>query len=214
MPGGFTPVSRPNANSVRDVELGRLSYTPSSTLAVSLADMKRHVRITGANDDSLLTDYILSATRLIEQRTNRIMINTTITGTWDALPLDGDCIILPKSPLSSVTSIVYTDTDGASQTWSSANYVVDTNVEPGRVRLAYQQDWPTLRSSPNALVVTYVVGYGSSESDVDTHVKHAIRMTVGHWFENRESVVTGTISTELPEGITHLLTSFEVPEVV
>ena len=37
------------------------------------------------------------------------------------------------------------------------------------------------------------------------NVKHAIRMLVAHWYENRRAVVTGTITAIIPMAVESLL---------
>ena len=44
----------------------------------------------------------------------------------------------------------------------------------------------------NAVVATYVSGYGSSSSDVPMSIRQAILILIGHFFENRQEVVFGS----------------------
>jgi len=101
----------------------------------------------------------------------------------DAWP-SGDYFELEYPPLATITSIVYTDAAGDEQTWDSSEYVVDTDYRPGRVYLAYNKTWPTLRGMRNAITVTYTCGYGA-DTDVPENIVSAILLLVGGWFENR-----------------------------
>ena len=105
---------------------------------------------------------------------------------------------MPRPPLSSVTSLKYIDTAGTQQTWSSANYIVDTSCEPGKIRLAYDVSWPDIREQYNGVEIIFVAGYGASGSSVPEVVKHSIRFKVAHWYEMREPVISGTIVAEVP----------------
>ena len=41
--------------------------------------------------------------------------------------------------------------------------------------------------------------------------RQAMKLAIGHWFENRESVVVGTIATRLPDGARALLAPYRLP---
>ena len=168
-----------------------LNVTETTTLAVSLKDVKRHLNIETSDDDRLLTDYTLIATRNLEHDTNRSFINKTYVMKLDCFPdyysvgYHND-IVLPKAPLSSVTSITYTDENEASQTWASSKYNVDTDSEPPRVEPAYQETYPTTLNINHAVTITFVAGYGTSESSVPIEAKHLIQMLVAEYWMHRE----------------------------
>jgi uncharacterized phiE125 gp8 family phage protein len=97
-------------------------------------------------------------------------------------------IIVPLPPLSSVTSVAYTDQNGNAQTWSSALYQKDLTSEPGRIKPIESESFPdTQRSTYNTVVVTFVAGYGDA-SAVPERFKHAIKAIVEHWYEYRGRV--------------------------
>lgn len=98
-------------------------------------------------------------------------------------------IILPRSPLSSVTSIVYTDANQSDQTLSSTLYRVDTVQEPPRITPAYNQTWPVTSPIINAITITFVVGYGATTANVPQNLRIAIMQLVAHWYENREAAM-------------------------
>lgn len=113
----------------------------------------------------------------------------------------------PLAPLQSVSSIQYrAATDGTLTTLASSGYDVDTDSKPGRITPSYGNVWPVARWQPNAVLVTFVAGYGAA-SAVPEAIKAAIKLLVGHWYENREAVVTGTIATQLPLTVEALLMS-------
>lgn len=158
---------------------------------VSLAEAKEHLRVDISDDDDLIEGYITAAREYMEGATRRAFITQTWRLSLDAWP-QSDEIQIPKPPLQSICSIVYYDADGISTTWDAANYIVDTDSEPGRVALAYGQFWPGVTLRPiNAIQITYTAGYGDAASDVPQWVKQAIKLLIGHWYENRETVIVG-----------------------
>jgi uncharacterized phiE125 gp8 family phage protein len=121
-------------------------------------------------------------------------------------------IVVPRPPLASVTSITYVDGAGATQTLSLSVYTVDTSEEPGRIRLAYGQSWPSIRDQRAAVTVRYVCGYGGPGS-VPEAAKAALKLYVGHLYENREVAITGTIITQVPMAFRSLIGSLAIPRL-
>ena len=68
--------------------------------------------------------------------------------------------------------------------------------------------WNTL--SLTRFRVTYNAGYTVDTNDADVwpapaDIQQAVKLLVGHWFENRESVVVGTTAAEVPMSVQMLL---------
>lgn len=154
---------------------------------VLFEEMKAHARVTGPEEEALLAGNIIAARRWVEGFTYRALISQTWTLKLGTVPSRDDALIeLPGGRVQSVTSITYTDADGATQTWDAANYTVDTDWEPGRVGLAYGEVWPTIREWGLPITITYVAGYGDDPSDVPEELRTAIRMVALELFENRQ----------------------------
>ena len=168
---------------------------------VSLAEAKAHLRIDIDDDDTLIGGLITAARSHLENtaRPKLAMINQTweyIADSWPA----GDTLQLRPYPLQSVLSITYTDDDSAESTFSSGSYQVDTHTQPGRLRLKSSVSWPgvSLREM-NGLAIRFVAGYGAAGSAVPVQLRQAILLLVGHWYENREPVLTtGMMAAPLP----------------
>lgn len=193
---------------------------------VSLAEAKAHLRVDFTDDDALIQSLIRAAREYIETATERSLITQTWKLTLDAFPAippsaltwqgTFDQFRLPYPPLQSVTSIVYTDAAGAPTTVSSSVYVVDTVSEPGRIALATGQTWPTNSlQTVNGVAVTYIAGY-SSVGLVPQSIRQAILLTAGHWYENRETVVSDTrvAALEVPMAATMLIWRNRVPSAI
>lgn len=176
---------------------------------VSVADINDFLRLTGtgASSDTVIAGLITAARRYCEQVQGRAYIDQTLRLTLDGFP-GRDYIELPRSPVSTVASVTYYSTGNTAATMTAANYFVDTASTPARVHLAYGEVWPseTLRPA-NGVVVQYTAGYGSAATSVPQEVKQAIKLLVGHFWENREATTfTGTVQArELPLGVESLL---------
>lgn len=187
----------------------RLVLAQTSAPAVeplSLDEAKLHLRVDIGDDNELITALIVAARQYVEGATNRALISQTWRLSLDYWPY-ANCIRLPKPPLQSVTSLVYLDEDGNQTTWDASNYIVDTDSEPGRLVLADDASWPSLTLYPsNPIRVTYVAGYGDEGSDVPEHLRLALKLLIGHWYENREAIVsTGAVPKEIPLAVESLI---------
>ena len=178
--------------------------TDSTDQVVSLQAARDHARI---YDDSKETnrdvDRILTAaTRRTERYIGHYLLPITVDWTFHRFPVknsDYDRVLYPPSPpLRGVTSIKYYDEDNDQQTLSSDEYTVDTASMPGRIYEAYDCEWPDTVDRLDAVVVRMTIGY-ATVSAIPDDIKHAILMLFGHWYRNREMVITGTIANEIAE---------------
>lgn len=181
-----------------------------ATDPVTVAEAKSHMRVDTSDDDTLIEGLVTGATLYAQMYTGRAFVTQTLELRVDEFPATE--IRLPKSPTQSVTSIQYVDTDGATQTWTSSEYVVDVNSKPARVRPGVDEDWPNARTQMDAVTVTYVAGYGAA-SDVPEGIKLAIKHLVAHWYENREGSTVDMKVHLVPLAIDALLTQYRIPDL-
>lgn len=183
--------------------------TAPAALAVSVDEIKAHCRITSTVEDTYLETLINAATEHVEQITGRKLVSQTWKLLLDEWPGDAE-ITLPFGECSAVSSIKYTDSDAVETTWSDSDYVVDTDSVPGRVVIGYGLSWPSVELlHVNPIVVEFVSGYGGADA-VPAALKHATKLLVGHWYENREPVVLGTIVANIPLTVDRLIWPFRL----
>lgn len=118
---------------------------------------------------------------------------------------------LPFPPLITVETITYLGTDGVDHEMVEGDFMQLMN---GSIAPLAGQSWPAVGSSSEAVRVVYTAGYppvgDPSVSTVPPAIKQAILLLIGHWYRNRESVVTGTIATSLPLAVEALLSTYRV----
>lgn len=174
---------------------------------VSLSEAKDHLRITDDDEDADISDKLLEAIRFVEEQTHRQLVRATYEITFDRFPVGRERQKLPLSPLSSVDQIDYTDADGDAQTINSgtiaSDYVVTTNREPGYITPAFGVVWPIARDEPDAVTYTIKCGWADAAS-VDRLAKAAIKLILGHLYENREETTAVALKT-IPIGAVNLL---------
>jgi uncharacterized phiE125 gp8 family phage protein len=183
--------------------------TPASTYPVSLTEAKLHLKVDITTDDTLITNLIVAATQVSEEYTNRFFIDTVVNQTCSDFK---ELSELFKSKVSAVTHVKYYDSDNAQQVWASSNYVVNKEYEPCQINLVVDKSFPNIADRIDAVECRYTVGYGTA-SDVPDVIKQAILLTLGNWYENRMSVITGRTTTEMPMSAKFLLDTYKVQVV-
>lgn len=161
---------------------------------VTVAEIKNHLRVTENEEDILIAGLITAARKLVEQYTRRTLVTQTHRLYLDDFP-NVDLIELPFPPLISVTSVIYQDELGNSQTLPQSLYQVDNRSTPGRILLSSDGAWPSTDDCVNAVVIEYVAGYGATGAAVPSPIRLAITHLVSHWFENREPYATAQLYT-------------------
>lgn len=154
------------------VELERLNVG-----ADLLDDFKAHLRVSGTAEDTLLQRFLNTAARSLEDDTRRLLLTGTVKEYFDVWPWDFLTVLqLTRAPVVSVTSVTYYDTADALQTWNATNYATDVLSEPGRIVLAEAATLtsPNVDERPNAVIVEYECGYGSTVASLPPESVNAI----------------------------------------
>lgn len=187
--------------------------TGPSVEPVTLAEAKAHLRVDTSDDDAYIVTLITAAREWCEEYLDRTLVHTQWVMRFDRFPVDSTSDIeLPRPPVvssgtaTSVT-VAYTLEDGTTATYSTNLFRVDRASTPGAVKTNYAQTWPPHRQDDNSVSVTWWAGYGPSGTSVPAAIRHAMLMLVGHWYEARSSVLTGSISKEIEFGVKSLLDS-------
>lgn len=171
--------------------------TPPTKWPVDIAAAKRQCRIEDevSADDALVGSYVAAATGWVEDFTGRaLMLQTRKV----ALPGFPRRLWLPYgAPNASIVAVTYADTANATQTLSSSVYSLVQFSEPACLTLVNGQTWPSTFDRDDAVVVEYTVGASSPEA-VPAALVQTVLLLIGHWYENREQAVTGSIITNIP----------------
>lgn len=193
---------------------GLVTVTGPTAEPILLDEAKDHCNVTRTDDQSnnYLSDLIAVAREHVEQVTARALLTQTLRLDLDDFPMC-DAIELERPPIASVTHVKYYDADNVLQTLSSSDYVLDSSKTVPRIVLAHNASWPTAYERPNAVQVTYVAGYGAHGGLVPAPLRHAMKLLIGHWHENREPVVVGMTANDIPLTVQRLLQPYRVAMV-
>ena len=185
-----------------------VTITQPATEPLTTAEAKAHLRVTHSDDDTYIDALVSTARINIEARAGvRMFTQTTeLRGDSFAQLADRSLDIIPLrvSPVQSVDSIKYYDANDADTTWSSSAYWEDLTGVPCRVQLKDTESFPILNRRIGNVRIRMTTGY-SSVSDIPAHYLQAMKLLIGHLYENREQTISGTIISDIPDGITNLL---------
>lgn len=184
---------------------------------ITTAEAKLHLRLitdlaqaeSYTAEDSLIGALIDAAYEHAYQITRVRFRPTTETLVLDGFPSGSQAIALPWTPVTSIDSLDYVDPDGVDQSLDVQTLRLD--IRPLYPVLAPQWDteWPDTIDEPESVTITATVGHAATPRDV----RAALLLLIGHWFENREAVVIGTISSEVPLAVEALLAPHKIHAV-
>lgn len=149
--------------------------TPPAGLPIDVIEARLHVKQDLTTDDSLLRRGIQAAARFAETQIERALLATRFRLVLDCFPgpsmigvpsgvpfsLPGHAIILPRTPLLQVVSIMYLDMAGAWQTMPSTDYVVDDSDAITRITPVFGKIWPIPMPQIGSVRVLFDAGYAT-----------------------------------------------------
>jgi uncharacterized phiE125 gp8 family phage protein len=167
---------------------------PATEQIVTLSEAKEHLRVTYIDEDQYIIQLISVAESVIQNWTNRKLTIQTLQSWY---PCFGSALILPYSPVISVTDIIYYPESGSSQTLAPSDYQAEIIVEPHRIIPALNKTWPTItlrRIQP--IEVRYIAGY----TITPTAIKHAMLLMIATYYQDRENVNRSNL---IPRALLH-----------
>lgn len=182
--------------------------TPAAASALELAKVRTdHLRVSITDDDAYIQTLIEAATRHVEQHIEWSLIETTWRLRLDRFPCGRGPIKLPVMNAKTVTEIAYVAIDGTTATLDAAKWKFSSDRTPPLIRLAVNAYWPAASCEPDAVSVTFKAGVAKTE-DVPADIGQALLLLVGHWYEHREEVLTGTVSKSIERAVDSLLAPY------
>lgn len=187
---------------------------PAALEAVlSLEAIKRHLRLDASDtaEDAYLGELRAAAFDEAQRHCGLSFVagqtvREDFDGFPDICPRTGRVqpLRLSSGPAVVVTAMTYLDSAGAEQAYDFAT--LREKVQGfHRVALApaVGSTWPATYNEEGAVTVTYTAGF--AVADLPPVVSHALKSIVAHWYENRETVLVGSIQATLPQlGLTLL----------
>lgn len=158
---------------------------------VTIREAKKRIELAAdfADHDGDIEEMIRAARDQVEHDTGIICATGTFTKKLSLWPADG-WLELDVRPVTSITSIVYNDSAGASQTWVSSSYSLSTSTVTPAIFLAYNTSGPSSRGYYHDITITFVAGY-LTQATVNPQVKKAVLLDIARQFADREGMEKG-----------------------
>lgn len=167
--------------------------TAQSTDVLSLADMKKHLRISATV--TRLDDVINSAVKDVIDKLhgiggelNRTIYPTTYKRYLSKFPGNDKSgkplpILIPYPPLLQFMGITIEDGSSPENTVDEADYVVKTGTLVPEIHP--RTTWPTVTAGPRAVSITYRNGY----EEYPPKLARMIKFLAAHYIENAEATI-------------------------
>lgn len=179
---------------------------PPSAEPWSVAEAKTFLRVEHGDDDAVIAALIAAARAHVEALSRRALLVQRWRFVLDAWPSNGR-LSLRLGPLRSVVAARVFDAAGNAHSIDPSTFVVDAAASiiaspsfalplPGRACAGIELD--------------VELGYGALASDVPDALRHAIRLLVAHWYENRGLAAIGANVAMLPAGLGALVAPYRV----
>ncbi len=151
---------------------------------ITADDVKIFGRIDTSIEDPLIESWIQAVRLATEEYLGRGLIKQTIQTKMDFWP--GDIVYLPRPPLISVDIVAALDEDGTETEYSSDNYYLITEAEPGKLIIKRDVSWPINTDRDyGSFVIRSNHGYGYNSDDVPMSIRNGMKLWVAVVYETR-----------------------------
>lgn len=152
---------------------------PSQLDAVSLTEIKAHLRLDHSHEDDYLQMLIRAMTTLVEEYTDKSLL----TKTWQLVHRrkagivgEEQLIELPHGPIQAITSVQHVMAGQKRKVLR--HFSIDQEGQITRIAIS---------SSYEVLEITYKSGFGDVPHHVPAALRQAIILGVGEMFEKRQN---------------------------
>jgi len=169
---------------------------------VVLRELRLDPATLSAGDMALILAYQDAAVLAVENATDRKFLARTLDILFDYFPTAREPLRLPVSPMQSVESVSYFDSNGDVQIIPETDYYVTFGLTP---RLQPVASWPMAQSRIGAVTVRVLSGIDTTAdsdgvqpelSKLLADVQQAIILTIRSWWESRGSGVNPGMESE------------------
>ena len=189
-----------------------MKFTPIQTkapdaLPLSLEEAKEHCRISGPDHDATIQALIGAAVSHMDGY-NGVLGKCLMLQEWQQEFDRWQDFPLCLGPVRDLVSIDYLDGSGQAQSVDLSAVRIERRVLGTMAALKGGYSWPGDADFDEGLItVKWSAGYASA-ADVPPAIKHALKLLIGHWFENREAVIVGTTNASLQMAVDNLIAPY------
>lgn len=175
---------------------------------ITLIELKAHLNVTHALDDTILDIYRIAAEKKVEEDTRRAINQRTETYIIDGFPNE---FTLPVAPVQSITTLKHNDADDVEQTLvEGTDFLFDNRELKGILRPVYGTTWPTTTMEIKSVTVVYVAGYTAGSEPEP--LKLAALMIAASLYDQREDHVIGVSVVPVPVSAKFMMSGYVIKE--
>jgi hypothetical protein len=193
---------------------------------VTLAEAKAHLRLQIPDDDWEVARLIDQSRRTAETMLRKTLLTTVYDWYLDQFPASANgyynrlirlmgpnpqwlpngasILYVPNPPLVTVASIQYRTPTFEIVTVDPSIYYVSTGIG-SRIQPYSGHVWPVVTALIDSVIVRYTAGYPTADS-INSTVKGACLLMIGHWYEHREYHGDAQIYA-IPDGVDRLISA-------
>lgn len=200
-----------------------VSLTNASTAYISVAEAKAHLRVTHSSDDSYISTLITAALEASSFYVGFSIPLAVVRYGFDSLvgqpalmnPLNGSPLTIGNylriaSRVIDINKMYYVNQNNALTEFSAADWIDSPDMlSDFGINIFVNNLPPTLTDDNTKYIVEVQEGF--STEDFPASIKMACMLQIAQYYDNRQNIIVGTISSDMPFGANHLLDKFKVP---
>lgn len=151
---------------------------------LTLAEAKLQLEIDHSDRDTFIMALVAAASAMLDGfdgMIGKLVAEQTVDVSMPTA--SGNYVGLPVTPVQSLSAVSYYDADNVHQTININQFRLVGDEDRAWLETVEGFAWPAFYDRCDALTFTLVCGF----PEVPEAIKHAARLMVGHWFENREA---------------------------
>jgi uncharacterized phiE125 gp8 family phage protein len=178
---------------------------------ITLTQAKQFLRVEHDDDDDVITILIAASRRHVETQTRRALITQRWRLMRDEWPASG-CLELLPAPVQTLEAVRVYKRDGTTLAIDLASFTLDKSDAPARLCFRYGMIViapPSPERYVNGIEIDVTCGYGDDPEDVPEPLRHALRMLLTHWYDNR-GIIGENQFVPLPQSAAALIAPYRV----
>jgi len=168
--------------------------SPPAVEPLSFAEAKAFLRVETTEDDPLIPALITAGRIHVEKQTGLALLTQAWRLVLDCWPADGRIAVKP-APLQLLTAVRVFDFDGEAHAADLQAFVPDLSTSTLSF-MPFLLPMPTRIAAGIELDIT--AGFGDAAGDVPEPLRHAVRLLVAYWYENRAAVAGAEVAPVPP----------------
>lgn len=199
-----------------------VSLSNTATDYISLSEVKAHLRVTHTSDDSYITTLIVASLEAASHYVGFSIQEAVVRYGFAELagqpammnPLNGAPMTIGNylrvpSRVISLDHLYYVNESNTLVEFSATDYIDSPDLFADFGLNIYVNSLPTSLTDDNTKYIAEVTE-GFTIAAFPEVVKIACMLMVAQYYDNRQNIIVGTISSDMPFGANHLLDKYKV----